>query len=422
MLKIVSLLVFIFGQNFWANAQVEGGGEMAIETRAFEDDDDSTTVDQGLAIFARVHARLEKENFLLAARGFSRVDRKDKDRQILAVEELYAKVRLGDYDLIGGYQVFNWSATEAFHPVDIINSRNYDSPLENLEKLGEFNFSFVMPLWEGDLSFYYFPLYKKPIYPGVASRLGLNQSLGDPVWVEKNGFTEDSYGPQGGFRLNQTFGNVDLSLHYIYHLDRHQPLFILDTNNEIRPYYYAVNQYGGSYTHVLGEYILKAEYAYRDFVSQTAFQPVVVLTPFGPVVTALETEQVDHTQVAIGVEKGISFDFGHEGTVVAEAMGVFGVDKADRAQLHTFQRDMILAYRHAFNDAYGKEIFFSFIFDLERSHEYLYNAHYTQRLSDAWKIKLGFRVVDAPRKEDAAIGLEHLDGANQIFFNLTRFF
>ena len=82
------------------------------------------------------------------------------------------------YKVLAGYKVFNWSATEAFHPVDTINSRNNDGDLESLEKKGELTLEFEAAILEdGLLNFYYWPRFEDPEFPGKNSRVGTGFTL-----------------------------------------------------------------------------------------------------------------------------------------------------------------------------------------------------------------------------------------------------
>ena len=67
----------------------------------------------------------------------------------------------------------NWTATEAFHPADVINSRYLDSNVENFEKLGEAMVSFKWDVGDGNLTGYFIPFVMDPIMPSRRSRLNL---------------------------------------------------------------------------------------------------------------------------------------------------------------------------------------------------------------------------------------------------------
>lgn len=397
-------------------------GEVTAESRAFSDDDNDQTQDTGLAMFARIETRYRKDGWRLNIRGFGRVDNKDSSRDLTAIEEAWFGYRKKGWDVRLGYQMLNWTATEAFHPADVVNSRNLDSNIENPEKLGEMMLSVRKRIRDGGLTFYYMPRIEDPELPGSSSRLSFlpdGATYTDPLWLTDSDEAADGeYEPQWGARFTQTIGDADLSVHYLDHLDRQQPLAIVqpgETGLNVTPVYFRVKDYGLTYLHVLGGLIFKLEAAHKDFVEHDGS---VISSSFidAPI------QHLDHTQIAFGLEYGLAHVKGSETTFLFEGQTIEGVDEVERASLSIFQRDLLVGVRHAFNDTMGREILATAIVDAERNHEYLLNLSYTQRLSDTWSIDVGARYIDAPQKETLAQGLELLDESNQIYLNISRFF
>ena len=392
-------------------------GEIVLETRAFSDDDQDFSQDVGLGLFSRLEASYKKGAWRLRMRGFARIDRKDSDRDLTAFEEAFVGYRKSGWEARLGFQMLNWTATEAFHPADVVNSRNLDSAIENPEKLGELMFSLRRRMGQGGLTFYYLPRYEEPKLPGPHSRLGFvppGFQITPPVWIESDGrISENNAGTQWGLRFNQTLGDGDLSLFYLDHMDRQQPAVTIDLTtpspsvspSRLTPYYFRVKDLGVTYQHVLGDWIFKLEAAHKDFIEVAT----------GPAVE-------DHTQVAFGIDYGWSATDGSETTLLLEGSAVLGTNEQQRALLSSFQRDLLLGYRRAFNDIMSRSVLVTVIVDMERSHELLANLEYEQRLSDTWRVKAGLRWIDAPQKEDLPVGLERLDEANQAYLNLSRFF
>ena len=62
---------------------------------------------------------------------------KIEKRTILVVEEAWVEWKAKPFRVRAGFDLLNWTATEAFHPSDILNSRNLDSSIQNYDKLGE---------------------------------------------------------------------------------------------------------------------------------------------------------------------------------------------------------------------------------------------------------------------------------------------
>ncbi len=388
-------------------------GEVSAESRIFSDDEDEATVDRGLGLFARLDARYDHEALRFRARGFGRVDHEDGSRDLTALEEAWFGYIRHGWDLRFGFQMLNWTATEAFHPADIMNSRNLDSNIENPEKLGELMFSIKRRIRQGGLTLYFLPRYEEPNLPEASSRLSFVPAgfqVEAPIWLEDEGeIASDSYGAQWGGRFTQVVGNADVSLHYLDHLDRQQPRFEVDSDaRSIRPVYSRVRDLGGTYLHILGAWVLKLELSHKDFLEQKG-----ALARFN---------QRDHTQAALGLEYGWVNGNGSDSTLLLEGQSVLGANEQERAALSPFQRDMLVGYRHSWNDRMGRELLATAIFDLERSREYLLNLSYKQRLSDTWSIQAGLRWIDADPGGEPPRGLQNLDEANQAFLTLTRYF
>lgn len=398
-------------------------GEATVESRIFTDDDNDTTIDDGLGLFTRLEASYKKKRWRAKIRFFARTDRQDTSRDLSALEEAWLGYKKGPWQFRAGYQMLNWTATEAFHPADVINSRNLDSNIENPEKLGEAMVSLRYRIRDGGLTLYYMPLMEEPELPGSSSRLGFLPAgfdYIDPLWLsEEDELEDDTQVNQFGFRFTQMVGDGEIGIHYLDHIDRSQPLaiplFTTEGNALVQPIYFRVQDYGLTYTHVLGGLLLKIEAGHRDFIDA---DPIIL----GQASNGLFTSHTDHTQGALGFEYALAYANGQETSWLLEYQNYFGVNEMERAQLGIFQRDALIGFRHTFNDAMAREILFTAITDLERSHEYLLNFSYSQRLSDTWTIKTGFRYVDAPIKESQAVGLELLDESNQAFLNISRHF
>ena len=53
----------------------------------------------------------------------TRVDKYDDSRGTFVIEDLLTSYKNRNWELRVGSQTLNWTATEAFHPADIINSK-----------------------------------------------------------------------------------------------------------------------------------------------------------------------------------------------------------------------------------------------------------------------------------------------------------
>jgi hypothetical protein len=437
MIRILALLLNILCFSPMALAQEwEHKGEVSLQLRRFENDDLESTEDTGLLVFTRVESVYKDDDHRHVFRGFARVDQKDKDRDFMSFEDVYFSRFFGEqqeWTLLAGYKLFNWTATEAFHPADVVNSRNFDSDIEFFEKKGELTMEVSRQFDWGTFSLFMWPRFEQPQFPGGRSRLGFGSDFGRPQAV--NGTeTGDTWIPQGGLRFTVGLDDGDLSFHLIHHIDRNFPIVgtanytfnvfananipndVTALQNNPVPYYFKKTQVGGTLQYAFSRLLVKFEGAYRVFEKD-----LEILSARDATTTELR-KPVDHGEAALGFEYTVPFESTGDTTLFFEVGSILGTTKDERARLGAFQRDALFGLRYAFNDIMGSEVFVSFITDLERDNERLFNLSYSRRLSDVWRIQTGLRIYDAPQKGALPLGLEALDGANHVILNLTRFF
>lgn len=430
-------------------AEVSSFGELALESRVFEDDDNDDTQDWGIGAYSQLEVNYESGVFSHVFRATARVDRKDPGRNFVTFEDAYLSARIfGGVKLLAGYKIFNWSATEAFHPADQVNSRNYDGEIENLEKKGELTVEAELPLYRGTFSLYFFPRFEDPKLPSPSSRLGgMGIDLGGPTVVDgMDADTNHKWVPQFGVRTVQYLDWGDFSAHALKHVNRNYPLLGTHKYSEqtlgsppffsitqLAPndimlgpttYYLPGWQFGSTAQVLTDSGVLKFEGAYYMFDDHKPIFDLALFAqdPLKEDENEYLQKRKDHGELVVGYEHNLYHDNSTQSTLLFEAVSVLGLNKEERASTSIFQRDIFLGYRFSFNDTMGKEILFNVIADLERSHEYLYNLSYSQRLSNTWKIESSLRFYDAPQKGDIPQGLEALDESTGLNLTLTRFF
>jgi hypothetical protein len=405
--RVLAVLVLVLSTGALAS---DSRGFLRIETRAFEYDGNAATTDFGFGMSGRLEYSTELNDFQIKARAFARVDERDRTRNLFISEEAFIAWKGENLELSFGSRIFNWSATEAFHPADILNSRNWDSNLENAEKFGE---PALQVLWlhdTGSVQVALLPVFVKPRYPGTGNRLSF-VAPGTPV-ASAQAYTGHSqiktdYVSQWMFKADFNLDDLDIAFHFVDHIDRTQPVIVNDSGF-FRQIFIPVSQAGFTVQWVLGDWVIKSEIAHRNFRPQS--------TPLGT------ASRDDHGQVATGLEYGWTSDSGKDSTLILETQHIVGITRNSRLAMGMFQNDVLLGYRFAFNDIASQELFFSVIADLERDNEILFTASYSRRLSDTWKLHGGIRVIEAPQKGATPTGLEPLDGSNQVYLDLSRYF
>ena len=395
-------------------------GEVSLEGRIFEGDSNFNTDDHNLSVFARFETSIKRSPWRLKLRASARVDAKDEQRSLFNPEEIWAGFRKNGWDIRFGTQMLDWTATEAFHPADTFNSRIWDSNIENADKIGEVALSVATNIERGELSFYYMPRYEEPIFPGESSRLnpfGGGVAVSDAVWIDRNGHVSGSAGNQWGMRITQSISGADFGVHYLSHQDRYHPVIIQTMQNEYVPVYLPVDEVGLTYQQVFGGVIAKLEYSKKHFDNTSS------LVDIPKVEGARALSQLNHGQLALGLEYGWSLKNGSEMTLYLEGQRILGVDEAEAVMLSQFQNDIMFGYRYALNDIKGRELFLSMIVDREIVQERLYNLRFQQRISDTVTSICGLRFIQASSDSGSRDGgLRNLDGSNQVFIMLIRYF
>ena len=431
-MKTLALPLFLLGVCLLAApaaAQIDSSGELGVEGRLFTDDDNPLTQDDGLGMFGRLEWSHRQGVVSEKIRVFGRLDSRDDGRTVLLVEEGYVQFRSGRFRLRAGWDIVNWTATEAFHPADVINARNFDSDLENLEKLGEPMLTAQVGLLEGmTASVLLMPVYTKSLFPSARSRLNFVPGLdlgANRVLLDRDGdVTDNDFGPQAAFRLQQVLGSADVSVHALEQMDRLQPLAAFNVlTGAPATLFQTVRQVGGTYQQVMGSLIAKLETAYRWFVPARRDWPYAPLGELAPVLTSAPYPDRNHGTVAIGFEYGIVHENSSESTLLLEGQFVYGAGSDRiRKSLSPFQRDILVGYRFALGDVDGKELLLGAIVDLQDAEEFLVNASYQQRLGDTWRVKLGLRLFQAPARPFGSGGLATFREADHVRLSLTRHF
>lgn len=422
---VIFCAAFLFSQTLGA-AQWSSKNDLTLESRVFENDHLDYTHDHGEALFFRSENRYVKDNFTASLRGYGRAAAEDSSRNIAAFEDAWVMYRpaLG-WSFKAGIETLTWTATEGFHPADIINSINYDSNLENPEKLGELLVSARKDIGLGNLTLFYFPDVVEPQLADASSRLSFLQAgyaYSNPVWFDGAG-EERGAAKQWGARFEQTIGGADISVHYVDHYDRQQPVYFdagLDArgNYNLRPLYLKTRNFGLTYVQVFDALIVKVEHNYKDFYTSEN-----KLIQFSDELSLGANYGIpkSHHQLAAGLEYSIYHDSGKETSLYFEGQMTSGLDEEERRAALAFQRDVLIGFRHALNDIMGREFVLTAIIDAETSSEYILTFSYRQRLTNVVSLNAGIRLIEA---EDGSGfgGLAALKNSDHIFLNITYHF
>jgi len=411
-----------------AQLEIESRGELGFEGRVFLPDDTDVTDVGNLAMVGRLQTDADVGTSALdelsaRARVFSRVDPYDGARTRVVPEELFASVELDPLRLRVGYQMLNWSATEAFHPADVINSRILDGAFENPEKLGEPMASLRVEIPLGNVELFAMPFFTAPVLPSSRSPLSFaapGLALGAPLVLERDGDLDDQrFQPQGGMKVQQTWGGADVSVHLLHHIDREQPQIVVDVRSGLpRPVYQAVTQVGCTYQHALDGTVLKLEAAYRGFVRPKGGVPGGRYDVLG---TMAPRNQV---LIAAGVEHGVTRGDGSDTALILEGQALVPTEHDFPELLEPlFQHDVLVGVRHAFNDEQSTAFLTTVIVDVEHPQQLVVGVSLSRRLGEEWGLTTGLRLLRVPPEDPfAPVGVENLNDDHQLYLDLRRYF
>lgn len=386
-------------------------GSMRAEYRYFtEPSNDPRSLSKNMSLLGEFEAGLNYKKFESKFWNAGRKDFNDPARTRILPYENWVAYKTDNMQVKVGTQIENWAMAEIFHPSDIFNSRNFDSELENSEKLGEPSASLRFNVGGGFATLYYMPMFWSPILPSNVSRfqgVPRNVNLLEPIFFDKGKFGKDRDSVnQYAFRYTKTVGSADLAFHYLNAIDRQEALFLEDIAADgARPVFMRVQQIGAAGSVLVAENILKFDYVNRTFPDT------------GTSDNLGEIKELDHSIAALGFERTFALKSGPESTIFMEWQKIFGVNNIQARTFSIFQNDLMFGYRLSFNDLDSKELKVFLILDMEKSSETLWAMSYSQKFSNEVKFSIGVRGISAFRGASKA-----LNDADHAFLNLTYFF
>lgn len=215
-LRWIALLAALWAwPSFSFAAEWTSGGELGLEGRSFLNDGDRRTTDQGLALAGRFELRHDHEAWAEKTKIVGRLDRYDRARDTFFPEELWLQFTANLPRLRLGIDTVTWTALEAFHPADTVNSRNFDSDLENFEKIGEPMLAAKFDVAEGStVSALFMPVYVKTLIPSPYSRLNLSGPHSEAEAFEdqadRNSTSDRKCANEGARRSSENFSQCNL--------------------------------------------------------------------------------------------------------------------------------------------------------------------------------------------------------------------
>jgi hypothetical protein len=425
-----SSLLLCFLYSLSSLASFDYSGQVGARYKYFDDDDIDETQDYQLDLKTKFQADYENDHFRIHSGFFSRIDQNNSQRNIINFDELYIKKELDTSSWSVGNHVFNWSVLEIFHPVDTINSKNFDSNGDLTERLGQPSLVYHKDFDSSFFEIIIFLANQKSILPDRGNRNGAKVEFENAKYVNKSQDVSSTPNMlEYVLRYQVSFSDVDIDLHFARKYDTNNPLISTPkTNNtsptiedlDITPYYLKVNQYGITAQYNLDAFLLKLETVYFDYDQDT-------VTLFIPPITDIQNTKEDFNITSLGVERSLNYSNDTEGTLFVEYQTILGTTIEDARLLSPFQRDLAIGYRHNFNDFNGNEIIAVLINDVDEYEERIYSISHSRRFLDSWKIESNLRIIEADNPSPGLDlsnfeGLRSIANGDSFTLELTKFF
>jgi hypothetical protein len=415
------ILLLCLSSAVWAESKSKG--ELRFESRLFNNDNSQSTRDQNMALATQIEGEADVvAEQQLVYRFFMRADQKDQSRSRILVQDMHYKYSNNVFQVGAGAYLKNLSSLEAFHPLDIFNPRNFDSDLENAEKIGQVGVNAKLFFSRGELELMFIPVASSPKYPAASNRLGfgsVSRLITNDLFINKDGKIKDNE-MQVFLRSAFFLDSFDFSFMFARMYDVNLPKFSVEltglTPTAAHPIYFLSDQLGATFqTSYFDSQILKLELIYKTYTDQNVenFNGKPVRDSEGKTLNP-----ADHLTTALGWEYILNHASGMDSNFFIEWQTI---DASQPQKLGFFQNDLFVGYRLSFNDTDAKELVLSWIQDLDESGEYLTNIRYGARINAEWSYKAGVRFFDA-KSTTNTLGMGLFRHADHVYLNLSRFF
>jgi len=331
------------------------------------------------------------------------VDPADNHRNRYLINDLYLDWFGQYFELRAGYQIFSWKTVESVSPADLLNQKDYEVDFFNAEKLGEpaVRSRVIFELKkEHVFEFYYLPYFTPAPLPGASSRFYFFSSAPTlsvmSLESDPNEFlyysSSKRFRPQGAVRYQtQFFEAVDLSVYYFNGFNRF-PLLKSTASNFVDVFgstqkvpttfyfnhrYRPIHQGGVTFQGVIGNWLMKGESAYQQFID-------TVINDFGFKI-----------EPSLSITTGTEYTF-YGPMVKNQDLGTIleviydtdsGKDSVELSWFKPFRNNLFGGLRYTFNNTSDRSLLVGGFWDWKEN-EFIYQAEYDERLSKRFKLNI----------------------------------
>lgn len=358
----------------------EFSGFIAVENSIFFQEpafegQDSDWVNASLVVQPEYYRNWEDKHISLTFTPFYRLDSIDRERTHADVRELFLQTYTDNWELSLGVREVFWGVTESQHLVDIINQTDLIENVDGEDKLGQPMVNLSL-FWDwGTLDFFAMPYFRERTFPGKEGRyrkslvVDSKQATFDSSDEEKN--------LDWAVRWSHVIGNFDVGVSHFSGTSR-DPRVSVGTDGSgnpiLIPHYDLIDQTGLDLQYTKGSWLWKLEALHRSGQEE----------PYNAAVGGFEYTFFNVWQ------KG--FDSG----LLAE----YNYDDRGKDGLTSYDNDLFLGTRLAFNDTQDTKFLVGIIKDMDFSSSILFFEG-SRRLTDNWTVEAESRLYNDIEEGDS---------------------
>ncbi len=382
MLRPVAVLGLLFAAG---TAAAEFSGNVALEAQLFSETaqfDDQFDENLTASFKPKWDGEWNDGDDLWSFELFMRADNKDAGREKIDVREALWLHIDGDNEWRVGINTMFWGVIESKHLVDVINQIDLVEGIDGEEKLGQPMIHLKNYQDWGVLDFLVLPGFRERTFQEAEGRLR-GPLVVDTDQAEYESSDEEHH-VDFSLRFSQTYGDLDLGLHYFDGTNR-DPVFLPGTDGGeavLIPFYEQMQQVG-----------LDAQLIYEDWIYRLEY-------------IRREADSNDFDAYVAGFE--YTFYGIYESPTDLGLLLEYAYDARSKDEADLLDNDVFLGTRFAFNDAQSSEILAGFFIDADNQSR-SFRVEGNRRFGDSWKGTLELQTFSDIDSEDRLAALEKDD-------------
>lgn len=361
----------------------EWSGYAGLEFRGFTQTAQDTRQDHAtnfsFVFESEYYHEWDKGHQSIAFVPFVRLDENDNERTHFDIRELtYLRVS-ENWELRLGVRKVFWGVTEFQHLVDVINQTDLVENLDTEDKLGQPMLNLALIKDWGTVDLFVMPYFRERYFPGTSSRLKTIPHV-DQGRSQFESAAKEKHIDLAA-RYSHYFGDWDIGISHFYGTSR-DPRLLLGTDNGgnavLTPFYDIINQTSLDLQATKGNMLWKLEALHRSGQATT------------------------YNAIAAGFE--YTFVGVMDSAVDVGLLSEYHYDDRGESATSTFEDDIALGARFAFNDAQSSEALIGLVWDRSSGGKF-FNIEASRRISDSFFLEAQGRFFSNQKASDPAFAL-----------------